>query len=277
MNTSTDYEMLRVERDGGLLRVTLANATKFNALSAPLRRGLARCVADIGRDASVRAVLLAADGKAFCSGADLTEGDGTVLPAGPRVGRTSPARLRDELNPLALALNRLPVPLVVAMNGIAAGAGVALALSGDYVIAARSASFRILFAPRLGLVPDMGATWFVTRAIGAARSRALSLTGAPLTATDAAAAGLIAECVDDAALEARALAVARQLASGPTRAFVRLRDLIDSGTSASLEEQLEREAVAQQAMADTVDFAEGVIAFREKREPVVHGSLGFHQ
>jgi 2-(1,2-epoxy-1,2-dihydrophenyl)acetyl-CoA isomerase len=270
MNTSSDYEMLRVERDGGLLRVTLANAAKFNALSTPLRRSLKRCFSDIGADTAVRAVLLAADGKAFCSGADLTEGDGRLLPAGPR-GQEVAARLREELNPIALALHRLPVPLVVAVNGIAAGAGVALALAGDYVVAASSASFRILFAPRLGLVPDMGATWFVTRAIGATRSRALSLTGAPLAASDAAAAGLIAECVDDAALEARALAVARQFAAGPTRAFVRLRDLIESGASASLEEQLEREAVAQQAMADSEDFVEGVLAFREKREPRFNG------
>jgi 2-(1,2-epoxy-1,2-dihydrophenyl)acetyl-CoA isomerase len=175
--------------------------------------------------------------------------------------------MRGYFHPVAELWSRLPVPLVVAVNGIAAGAGVSLALLGDVTIAARSAGFAVLFTPRLGLVPDMGATHLLPARIGVARARYLALTGRPVPAEEAASIGLIAECVDDTALESRGGELARELAMGPTRAQLALRDLLDQGGSRPLAEQLEREATAQQALGDTRDFLDGISAFREKRVP----------
>jgi 2-(1,2-epoxy-1,2-dihydrophenyl)acetyl-CoA isomerase len=258
------YETLACERVGDLLKVVLNRPTKLNSLSLGLLRDLRDCAEAIQRDRETRAVLLTGAGRGFCAGADLTDPD--AVPArGQSMGQFMAGRLRGEFNPVAIAWSTLPVPLVVALNGVAAGAGASIALMGDITVAARSASLTFLFAPKLGLAPDMGATYFLARRVGEARARAFALTGAPIPAEVAERIGLVAECVDDERMMDRALELARALAAGPRDAFLAVRQLVSLAGTASLAEQLEHEAAAQGRLGDNADFAEGVAAFREKR------------
>ena len=266
-----EYETLICERNGAVLTVRLNRPGKMNSLSRSLLRDLRDCAETLRTDQAVRAVLLTGSGRGFCAGADLTDPDGAPA-AGESLGHWVAARMRNYFHPVAELWSRLPVPLVVAVNGIAAGAGVSLALLGDVTIAARSASFAVLFTPKLGLAPDMGATHLLPGRVGVARARYLALTGRAIGGDEAERIGLIAECVDDSALESRAGGLAAELAAGPTRAQLALRDLIDDGASRTLAEQLEREAVTQQSLADTRDFLEGISAFREKRQARFHGA-----
>ena len=260
------FDNLACERHEGVLKVALNRPTKLNSLSLGLINDLRDCAEAIGGDHSIRAVLLTGEGRGFCAGADLTD-PSSVPPPGEGMGQFTAGRLRDGYNPVALRWTSLPVPLVVALNGVAAGAGAALALMGDITIAARSASLTFLFAPKLGLVPDMGATYFLARRLGEARARAVALTGAPIAAEEAARIGLIAECVADEQLMPRALELAQGLAAGPCEAFLAVRQLVAAAGTGSLAEMLEREAAAQRRLADSADFLEGVTAFREKRPP----------
>jgi 2-(1,2-epoxy-1,2-dihydrophenyl)acetyl-CoA isomerase len=260
------FENLACERIDDVLKVALNRPAKLNSLSIGLIHDLRDCAEAIQRDRSVRAVLLTGEGRAFCAGADLTD-PGAVPPPGKLLGQFTAGRLRNDFNPVALLWTQLPVPLVVALNGVAAGAGASIALFGDITVGARSASLTFLFAPKLGLCPDMGATHFLARRVGEARARALALTGAPITAEEAARTGLIAECVDDERLMDRALELARGLAAGPREAFLAVRELMARACSSSLAEQLEAEAAAQGRLADSADFIEGVAAFRQKRAP----------
>jgi 2-(1,2-epoxy-1,2-dihydrophenyl)acetyl-CoA isomerase len=266
-----EYENLACERDGAVLTVRLNRPAKMNSLSRGLLKDLRECAEALQTDRAIRAVLLTGAGRGFCAGADLTDPDEAPRP-GESLGQWVAARMRGYFHPVAELWNRLPMPLVVAVNGIAAGAGVSLALLGDVTIAARSASFAVLFTPKLGLAPDMGATHLLPARIGVARARYLALTGRPIGAEEAVRMGLIAECVDDTALEFRGRELAQELATGPTRAQLALRDLLDHGASRTLAEQLEREAVAQQALGDTRDFLEGITAFRAKRAPRFEGA-----
>lgn len=260
------FKNLVCEPLGDVLKVSLNRPTKLNSLTVGLLDDLRDCAEAIQRDRSIRAVLLTGEGRGFCAGADLTDPDNLPAP-GQSMGQLMANRLRTSYNPVALLWTRLPVPLVVGMNGVAAGAGASLALTGDLTVAARSASLTFVFAPKLGLAPDMGATHFLARRIGEARARAYALTGAPIPAEEAARIGLIAECVDDARLADRALALATALAAGPRDAFVAVRELMARACTGSLAEQLELEAVAQGRLGDNPDFLEGVTAFREKRPP----------
>lgn len=266
-----EYDNLVCERDGAVLTVRLNRPAKMNSLSLALLRDLLGCAEALQTEKAIRAVLLSGAGRGFCAGADLTDPDEAPRP-GESLGQWVAARMRGYFHPVAELWSRLPMPLVVAVNGIAAGAGVSLALLGDVTIAARSASFAVLFTPKLGLAPDMGATHLLPARIGVARARYLALTGRPVAAEEAVRIGLIAECVDDTALEARGRELAHELARGPTRAQLALRDLLDHGAARALGEQLEREAVAQQALGDTRDFLEGISAFRAKRAPRFEGA-----
>jgi 2-(1,2-epoxy-1,2-dihydrophenyl)acetyl-CoA isomerase len=260
------FDNLLCERIDGVLKVALNRPTKLNSLSAGLLDDMRDCAEAIQRDRSIRAVLLTGEGRGFCAGADLT--DPSNLPAaGQTMGQLLARRLRNTYNPVALLWTKLPVPLVVAMNGVAAGAGASIALMGDITLAARSANLTFVFAPKLGLAPDMGATYFLARRIGEARARAYALTGAPIPAEEAARIGLIAECVDDQHLMDRALTVAQALAAGPRDAFLAVRELMSRAGSGTLAEQLELEAAAQGQLGNSPDFLEGVAAFREKRAP----------
>jgi 2-(1,2-epoxy-1,2-dihydrophenyl)acetyl-CoA isomerase len=241
--------------------VTLNRPDRLNALDATLTRELSAAAGNISGDASIRAVLLKAAGRAFCSGADLTRAP---------VGGVE-AMLRDHLNPMVSAWYHLPVPVVVAVHGIAAGAGVSLALAGDIVIGARSAVFLQLFAPKLGLMPDLGGSFHLPRMVGSARAKGLALLGDPLSAGDAAAWGLIWACVDDAALVQESENIAQRLAHGPTCAYRQIKDVFSEEPPHTLGEQLERELKGQTALSNTQDFAEGLAAFRAKRAPQFRG------
>jgi 2-(1,2-epoxy-1,2-dihydrophenyl)acetyl-CoA isomerase len=258
------FDNLRCERVGEILTVTLNRPAKLNSLSIGLLRDLAACAEAIRREAGLRAVILTGAGRGFCAGADLTDTESPPRP-GETLGQYVAGRLRTYYNPVARLWTDLPVPLVVAVNGITAGAGVSLALMGDITLAARSASFAVLFAPKLGLAPDMGATHFLATRVGQARARAIAMTGEAVPAEQAEQIGLIAACVDDAELGARARALAATLAASPTQALLAVRRLVNDPGVADLAGQLEREAAEQQTMGDTADFAEGLAAFREKR------------
>jgi 2-(1,2-epoxy-1,2-dihydrophenyl)acetyl-CoA isomerase len=260
------FDTLIFERREDIVQVTLNRPDRLNALNLKLITDLRMAAAAIESDPGIRAVVLGAAGRAFCSGADLMGDDLLGSPERSR-GENIGIGLREHFNPMVNAWHQLRVPVVVAVNGVAAGAGVSLALAGDIVLAARSATFLQLFAPKLGLMPDLGSTFHLPRLVGTARAKGLALLGDALTAADAANWGLIWACVEDGALQAEAESIARRLAAGPTQAFQHIKAVFNVELPRTLSEQMEIEAVAQAQLGNTADFAEGVAAFRHKRAP----------
>jgi 2-(1,2-epoxy-1,2-dihydrophenyl)acetyl-CoA isomerase len=260
------FDTLLFEQRDHIAHVTLNRPDKFNALNVPLIEELRAVAAAIAAEPRLRAVLLTGAGRGFCSGADLTA-DALMQKTSRSLGETVGDRLLDHFNPMVAAWYALRVPLVVAVNGVAAGAGMSLALLGDIVIAARSASFLQLFAPKLGLMPDLGSTFFLPRMIGTARAKGLAMLGEALSADDAAKWGLIWACVPDDVLLEQAETLARRFADGPTQAFGEIKSAFNRQPAATLPEQLALETIAQARLGDTQDFAEGVRAFQGKRAP----------
>jgi 2-(1,2-epoxy-1,2-dihydrophenyl)acetyl-CoA isomerase len=257
------FDTLLFERRDSVAHVTLNRPDRLNALNRGMITDLSAAAAAIQADGDLRAVVLSASGRAFCSGADLMGDDLLGDPQRSR-GENIGAGLREYFNPMVNAWYQLRLPVVVAVNGVAAGAGVSLALAGDIVVAA---TFLQLFAPKLGLMPDLGSTFHLPRLVGTARAKGLALLGEALTAADAVSWGLIWACVDDGALPAQAESIAKRLAAGPTQAFQRIKAAFNVEPPRTLAEQLAHEAVAQAELGDTEDFAEGVQAFRQKRAP----------
>lgn len=252
----------------GIATLTLNEAAQMNPISTGMRRGCLQALERVREDSSVRALILTGSGKAFCSGAKLSDFD----PDQPAHGSTSAGRaigdmMADAGNPIVTGLRTLRVPVVCAVNGAAAGGGVGLALAADIVIAARSAFFYLPFAPALGLVPDLGASWTLPRAVGRARALGLTLLGNRLSAQEAAQWGLIWACVDDAELPVQSLQVAQRLARLPAHAVHEVRGLYAQSEINTFDQQLALERERQMTLADRPPFAEGVRAFLEKREP----------
>jgi 2-(1,2-epoxy-1,2-dihydrophenyl)acetyl-CoA isomerase len=275
MAVAMQFDTLIFETRERIARVTLNRPDRLNALNEQLVEDLRRAAAAIESDQDIRAVLLTAAGRAFCAGADLT-GDNVRdnAPERPRAGSTGQrirASMHEHFNPMISAWYQLRVPVVVAVNGVAAGAGVSLALQGDIVVAAKSATFLQLFAPKLGLIPDLGSTFYLPRLVGTARAKGLTLLGDALSAADAADWGLIWACVEDAVLLERAQSIARRLATGPTQAYRRIKAIFNVEPPETLAEQLALEAEHQAALGDTQDFSEGVTAFHNKRAPNFSG------
>jgi 2-(1,2-epoxy-1,2-dihydrophenyl)acetyl-CoA isomerase len=249
------FRYLTVERDGAVSKLTLRRAEVLNALSEPLLEELLAAIDEIGGNGS-RALVITGAGKAFCAGADL---------GGLRSNDTGLV-LEKFYNPLIESLQALPLPVIAAVNGPAAGAGCSIALACDFVFAARSAYFLQAFV-RVGLVPDAGASWILPRLVGRARALAMMMLGERIGAEEAKAWGLIHECVDDSELERATADLAVRLARGPTRAYGLIRGSVRYALDHSLTETLRLERVNQREAGSTADFAEGVAAFREKRPP----------
>jgi 2-(1,2-epoxy-1,2-dihydrophenyl)acetyl-CoA isomerase len=264
------FDTVLFERRGSVARVTLNRPDKLNAFNRALIEDLHAAADVIAADSEVRAVVLTGAGRAFSSGADLTRDD-LLQNAGLTVGQSIGRSLTEYFNPMVSAWYHLPVPVVVAVNGIAAGAGMSMALVGDIVLAAHSATFLQLFAPKLGLMPDLGSTFYLPRLIGTARAKGMALLGEALPAAEAAHWGLIWACLEDEMLLEKADAMAQRFATGPTRAFGRIKTFFNDASARSLDEQLALEAVAQAELGDTQDFADAVTAFRAKRPPQFSG------
>jgi len=253
---------VETSRDGGVLTITLNRPDVLNALNAAVHAGLAGALKG-ARNEDVRAVVITGAGRGFCVGQDLTE------------FREAPGDIKDRLestyHPNIRAIRALEKPVIASVNGAAAGAGLSLACACDLRIAADSATFIPAFI-NIGLIPDSGGTYFVTRLLGPARAFEWLTSGRRLTAAEAHAWGLVSEVVETDVLPQRASALAAQLAASPTRAIGMTKRLVDHAWTATLDEQLEREAQLQAAATQTEDFREGVNAFLEKREPKFRGA-----
>jgi 2-(1,2-epoxy-1,2-dihydrophenyl)acetyl-CoA isomerase len=248
-------------RDGAVLTITLNRPDVLNAFNADLHRALAAALKE-ARASEVRAVVVTGAGRGFCVGQDLTE----FREAPGDIG----SRLRGNYHPNILALRALEKPVLAAVNGPAAGAGLSFACACDLRIAADDATFVPAFI-NIGLVPDSGGTYFVRRLVGTARAFEWLTSGRRLTAAEAHAWGLVSEVVEADRLAARAAELAGELAAMPTRAIAMTKRLLDHAEHSTLEQQLELEAQLQTASTQTKDFREGVAAFLEKRKPDFEG------
>src|SRR5947199_2581294 len=248
-----------VESFAGYRRITLNRPERLNALTVEMAAVLHAALDEAEADKSCRALLLTGAGRGFCAGQDLTE----IVGAAP----SDLTRLLEHYHPLILKIRALPIPVVCAVNGVAAGAGANLALAGDIVLAARSASFVQAFA-RFGLVPDCGGTWFLPRLVGTARARALALLAEPLPAETAAEWGLIWRMVEDERLMDEAQALAARLATQASTALALTKRALDAAGNNTLDHQLDREGELQLEAGKSPDHAEGVRAFLDKRAPV---------
>jgi 2-(1,2-epoxy-1,2-dihydrophenyl)acetyl-CoA isomerase len=253
------YETILLSLEGGIARLTLNRPDKLNSFNVRMHEEVQRALQSV-RGQGARVLVLSGAGRGFCAGQDLA--DRAVAPGAEGVDLGD--SIERYYKPLVLTLQELPMPVIAAVNGVAAGAGANIALACDLVVAARSASFVQAFC-RLGLIPDSGGTWSLPRLVGSARALGLTLLGEKLSAEQAAAWGMIWRCIDDAEFPAAVDALAAQLAAAPTRGLAATKAAIRSSGQHSLAQQLDLERDAQRELGRSPDYAEGVAAFTEKR------------
>jgi 2-(1,2-epoxy-1,2-dihydrophenyl)acetyl-CoA isomerase len=264
-----DFEHARVDVEGNIAILSMNHPEVLNAVSPEMLKGLVSAVNFIeAPDSRIRAVIFTGIGRGFCAGANLAGGPSSNAFAPG--DRDAGAALETMYHPFLRRLRNLKVPLVTAVNGVAAGVGMSFALMGDMILVAKSAYFLQAFR-RIGLVPDGGSTWLLPRLIGTARARELSLLGEKLPAEKALEWGLINRVYDDADLMTQARALANELADGPTIALGQIRNLYWMSPDNTYEEQLNAERQAQKIAGRAEDFVEGVTAFLGKRKAEFKG------
>jgi len=256
------YETIDFKADGAVARITLNRPDRLNSFTAHMHEELREALAGLGE---ARVIVLTGEGRGFCAGQDLN--DRAVAP-GEAVDLG--ATVQSSWNPLVRTLAALPQPIIARVNGVAAGAGASLAMACDLVIAARSAKFIQSFAA-IGLVPDTGGSWHLTRHLGQARAMGLALTGEPLSAQQAADWGLIWKCVDDSELDATVDDLAEKLAAMPPLGLAAIKRMIRTSWDRSLDEELDLQRDEMRRLGFTEDYREGVAAFLEKRKPTFTG------
>lgn len=262
-----DYKNIEYRQEGGVARIWLNRPDKLNSFTAAMHGELAHALGQVERSADARVLMLSGRGRGFCAGQDLSERQVAEGQAPVDLGATVEAYYA----PLIRRLNALPMPVVVAVNGVAAGAGANLALAGgDIVLATESASFIQPFC-RLGLVPDTGGTYALPRLVGRARAMGLAMLGDKLGARQAQEWGLIWECVPDVEFEARVEALLQHFAQAPTKGLARTKQAINVSLGNTLDTQLNLERDMMRELGQSHDYAEGVAAFLGKRQPEFKG------
>lgn len=260
------YQNIILEKNNGVATLTLNRPDRLNSFNVKMHEELQDALDGIATDGVTRCLMITGEGRGFCAGQDL--GDRAVNTDGqaPDLGLS----VEKFYNPLIRRITNLKMPVICALNGVAAGAGASLVMACDIVIAARSASFILSFA-KVGLVPDSGSSWHFTRALGLPRAKALAMLGNKLKAEQAEQWGLIYQVVDDEKLMEEVEKLTSHLAKQPTEALANIKELVHSSFDYSLNEQLERERKAMQHLGKSHDYKEGVAAFMEKREPAFKG------
>ncbi len=260
------YNTIEFKIADGAARLTLNRPDRLNSFTVEMHEEVRDALNKIVADGTVRTLLLTGAGRGFCAGQDLS--DRAVSPGGEAVDLGDSVEKR--YNPLIRTLTSLPMPVVCAVNGVAAGAGASIAFACDIVLAAKSAKFIMSFA-NIGLVPDSGSSWVLPRLAGQARALGMALTGEPVSAEQSAEWGLIWKCVDDEALATETDALIAKFAGAPTRGLAETKKLIRSAFARPLDEQLDLERDQMRALGFSDDYKEGVDAFMNKRKPNFKG------
>jgi len=254
------YESILLDLDDGVARLTLNRPARLNAFNASMHAEVAEALGRVESDPGVRVLLITGAGRAFCAGQDLADRD---VNSGPLdLGKST----GDHYNPLVRRLAALAVPVICAVNGVAAGAGVNIALACDIIVARKSAKFVQAFSA-IGLIPDAGGTWALPRLIGQARALGFTLLGESISAENAEAWGLIWRAIDDERFEADVAEVVQRIARGPTRGLAAAKRIIRGSLDHDLHQQLDIERDTQRECGLTDDYKEGVNAFKERRSP----------
>jgi len=261
-----DYDSIQFKVEGGVAVLTLNRPDRLNSFTRAMHLEVRDALTRVQADQSVRVLVLTGAGRGFCAGQDLA--DRAVDPGAPSVDLG--ASVEEFYAPLVLTLKNLPMPVICAVNGVAAGAGANLALACDIVLAAKSASFIEAFS-KLGLIPDTGGTWHLPRLIGHARAMGLAMLGEKLSAEKAEAWGLIWRCVPDETLMDEALAMAQHFAAAPTKGLAFTKRAFQASYANTLAQQLQLEANMMRELGNSHDYREGVAAFLAKRAPQFKG------
>jgi 2-(1,2-epoxy-1,2-dihydrophenyl)acetyl-CoA isomerase len=261
------YQHILYAVEGGVARLTLNRPDRLNSFNDEMHAEVRDALSLVKASADVRVLLLTGAGRGFCAGQDL--GDRAVAPGSEPVDLG--ASIERNYKPLVLGLRALPLPVVCAVNGVAAGAGANIALACDIVVAAKSASFIQAFS-KIGLIPDSGGTYFLPRLVGSARAIGLAMLGDKLSAEQAAAWGLIWKCVDDVEFPASVEALLQQLSTAATRGLAATKRAIYAAGANTLEAQLDLERDLQRVLGRSADYREGVSAFAAKQQPRFTGT-----
>ena len=258
-------KIVEYQSNNNIATITLNRPNSLNAMNDELMRGISEAFAQVEQDKDIRVVILTGAGRGFCAGADLVQ---VAQPAEPKPSSSDKQSnpMDDAFNPALRAIHSCPVPTIARINGPAAGGGFGLALACDIAIAANSAFFVATFGPRLGIVPDMGATWSIPRMVGRARALGISLLGDRITATQAEQWGLIWQAVEDEQLDSTVARIANQLKTTSPAAMTRIRQSIDAAIDNDFSTQLDLE-MQHQGVLIPRNMQEGALAFVEKREP----------
>jgi 2-(1,2-epoxy-1,2-dihydrophenyl)acetyl-CoA isomerase len=257
-----------LERQDAVGKITLNRPERLNALCRPLLQELRGALDALAEDKSVRAVVLTGEGRGFCAGQDLSE---PALHEGAGIDEEVALSLDRYYHPVLLAIADMEKPVIAQVQGVAAGAGCNLALACDIVVAGESATFLQAFT-RIGLVPDCGGSWILPRLVGSARAKALMLLAEEVPASEAERIGLIYRCLPDGELAAGVQALAQRLAQGPTKAYGLIKQALKESGAEGYRAQLDLERDLQKQAAASGDFREGITAFTAKRQPRFSGS-----
>jgi|TARA_B100001093_G_scaffold295948_1_gene282223 2-(1,2-epoxy-1,2-dihydrophenyl)acetyl-CoA isomerase len=253
-------------KDNGVLILTLNRPEVLNAMNKDLIMGLYEIFQEIEKEKDSRVIIITGEGRGFCSGADLANG-GWPSEEGMTGGEIGANNMEIGFNPLIRLITSIDKPVITAINGMAAGGGVGLALSGDLVVASESAKFKLVFGPNLGIIPDVGASWFVPNLVGRARANGMGLLGDDIPAIQAKEWGLIWDYYPDNQFMEETLKIANRLADGAIKGLKAVSKAHNKALSGTLSEQLDHERDTQRVLLDSQEFKEGVGAFLSKRKP----------